>query len=58
MGNKKSKAGARATKAGDSASEVVTVASGADAYKIDLIPENRLGGGQYADVFKILKKDT
>ena len=44
MGNKTSKAGAKV--------------SGADAYKIDLIPENRLGGGQYADVFKILKKDS
>ncbi len=33
-------------------------ASGIGAYKIKLIPENRLGGGQYADVFKIQKKDS
>ena len=33
-------------------------ASGAGAYKIKLIPENRIGGGQYADVYKVQKKDT
>jgi hypothetical protein len=33
-------------------------ASGAGAYTINLIPENRIGGGQYADVYKIQKKDT
>ena len=27
--------------------------TGAAAYTIDLTPENKLGGGQYADVFKI-----
>jgi hypothetical protein len=32
--------------------------TGADAYIIDLIPENRIGGGQYADVFKIQTKDS
>jgi serine/threonine protein kinase len=33
-------------------------ASGAGAYKIKLTSDNRLGGGQYADVYKIQKKDT
>ncbi len=33
-------------------------ASGIGAYKINLIPENRIGGGQYADVYKIKKKDS
>ena len=33
-------------------------ASGIGAYKIKLIPENRIGGGQYADVYKIYKKDS
>jgi serine/threonine protein kinase len=33
-------------------------ASGVGAYKIKLIPENKLGGGQYADVYKIKKKAT
>jgi hypothetical protein len=33
-------------------------ASGAGAYTIKLIPENRIGGGQYADVYKIKKKET
>jgi hypothetical protein len=28
-------------------------ASGIDAYKIKLTPENKIGGGQYADVYKI-----
>jgi hypothetical protein len=32
--------------------------SGADAYKINLIPENRIGGGSYADVYKIQLKDN
>jgi hypothetical protein len=27
--------------------------TGADAYNINLIPENKLGGGTYADVYKI-----
>ena len=45
-------------KGGPVASEVVTVASGADAYTINLTSENRLGGGNYADVYKIEKKDT
>jgi hypothetical protein len=38
--------------------EVVTAPSRADAYKIDLTSENRIGGGTYADVYKIQKKDT
>ena len=58
MGNYTSIAGARATKAGDSASEVVTVASGAVAYTINLSDDNKLGGGNYADVYKIQKKDS
>ena len=33
-------------------------ASGAGAYKIKLTSDNRLGGGQYADVYKVQKKDT
>ena len=33
-------------------------ATGADAYTINLIPENRIGGGQYADVFKVQTKDS
>jgi hypothetical protein len=33
-------------------------ARGANAYTIDLIPENRIGGGNYADVFKIQTKDS
>jgi hypothetical protein len=33
-------------------------ATGADAYTINLIPENRIGGGQYADVFKVQIKDS
>jgi hypothetical protein len=28
-------------------------ASGVGAYKIKLTSENRIGGGQYADVFKV-----
>ena len=27
--------------------------SGVGAYKIKLIPENRIGGGQYAEVYKV-----
>ena len=33
-------------------------ASGAGAYTIKLNGENKLGGGQYADVYKVIKKDT
>jgi hypothetical protein len=33
-------------------------ASESGAYKIKLISDNRLGGGTYADVYKVLKKDT
>jgi serine/threonine protein kinase len=33
-------------------------AAGAGAYTIDRISENRIGGGQYADVYKVQKKDT
>ncbi len=28
-------------------------ASGVGAYKIKLTPENKIGGGQYADVYKV-----
>ena len=31
--------------------------SGAGAYKIKLTPENRIGGGTYADVYKVFKYD-
>ena len=34
------------------------VVSRADAYTINLTIENKLGGGAYADVYKIEKKDT
>jgi hypothetical protein len=40
--------GNRAAKA-----EAGAVASGADAYTINLTPDNFLGGGNYADVYKI-----
>ena len=33
-------------------------AAGAGAYTIKLNSENKLGGGQYADVYKVIKKDT
>jgi serine/threonine protein kinase len=33
-------------------------ASGVGAYKIKLTPENRIGGGQYADVYKVQKNDN
>ena len=33
-------------------------AAGAGAYKINLTSENRVGGGEYADVYKVQKKDT
>jgi RIO-like serine/threonine protein kinase len=33
-------------------------ASGAGAYSIKLIPENIIGRGNYADIYKIKKKDT
>ena len=32
--------------------------SKAGAYTIKLNSENRLGGGEYADVYKVIKKDT
>ena len=32
--------------------------SRADAYTINLTSENRLGDGEYADVYKVQKKDT
>ena len=32
--------------------------SKADAYTINLTSNNSLGGGEYADVYKIQKKDT
>jgi hypothetical protein len=43
---------------GPRASKEGTQETGAYAYKINLIPENRIGGGQYADVYKIQKKDS
>ena len=33
-------------------------ASGPDAYTINLTSENRLGDGQFANVYKVQKKDT
>jgi serine/threonine protein kinase len=33
-------------------------ATGAGAYTINLNSDNKLGGGQYADVYKIQKNDT
>ena len=33
-------------------------ASGPEAYTINLTSENRLGDGEYADVYKVQKKDT
>jgi hypothetical protein len=51
MGNTNTAARARAT-------QEEAVLSGADAYTINLTSENRLGGGNYADVYKIVKKDT
>ncbi len=32
--------------------------TGASAYKIDLTPDNKLGEGQYAEVYKIQKINT
>jgi hypothetical protein len=32
--------------------------TGASAYKINLTADNRIGGGQYADVYKIKRRDT
>ncbi len=32
--------------------------TGAAAYTISLTPENKLGGGNYADVYKIQKINT
>jgi hypothetical protein len=32
--------------------------SKADAYEINLTPDNKIGGGQYSDVYKVQKKDT
>ena len=61
MGNRAARAGVRATERKAVASEeeavaseeVVIAASGADAYTINLTPDNFLGGGNYADVYKI-----
>ena len=47
-----------ASEGGVVASEVVAIASGADAYTINLTDDNKLGGGNYADVYKIQKKDS
>jgi serine/threonine protein kinase len=33
-------------------------AAGAGAYTINLTSDNRLGGGNYADVYKVQRKDT
>jgi hypothetical protein len=51
MGNTTAAPRGRASKGGDAA-------SGADAYTINLTDDNKLGGGNYADVYKIQKKDT
>jgi hypothetical protein len=32
--------------------------SGEDAYRINLTKENWIGGGNYADVYKVQKKST
>jgi predicted amidohydrolase len=58
MGNTAEKARDKASNRGARASEVVTAPSRADAYKIDLTNENRIGSGTFADVYKIQKKDT
>jgi hypothetical protein len=34
------------------------MATGVGAYKIKLTPENKIGGGQYADVYKVKKMIT
>ena len=47
-----------ASKGGAATSEVVAIASGADAYTINLSDDNKLGGGNYADVYKIQKKGS
>ena len=51
MGNTTAGRRARAPEGG-------AVASGADAYTINLSDENKLGGGNYADVYKIQKKGS
>jgi hypothetical protein len=33
-------------------------AEGASAYKINLNSDNKIGGGQYVDVYNVQKKDT
>ena len=58
MGNTTAGPRARAPKGGVSQPKVVTVASGAVAYTINLSDDNKLGGGNYADVYKIQKKDS
>ncbi len=38
--------------------EAIIPETGAAAYSINLTRDNKLGGGQYADVFKIQKINT
>jgi hypothetical protein len=57
-GVEESKGEARPSKGGAREPEVVTAPSRADAYTINFTNENRIGGGQYADVYKIQKKNT
>ena len=57
-GVEESKGEARPSKGGAIEPEVFTVPSGADAYTINLTSENRIGGGTYANVYRIQKKDT
>jgi hypothetical protein len=57
-GAEESKGGVEPSKGEARAPEVVSVPSGADAYKINLTSDNRIGGGTYADVYKIQKIDT
>jgi hypothetical protein len=37
---------------------IIASKTGPGAYTINFIPENRIGSGNYADVYKIQKKDT
>ena len=57
-GVEESKGEARPSNGGAIEPEVVTAPSRADAYTINFTNENRIGGGQYADVYKIQKNDT
>jgi hypothetical protein len=50
--------GGRRPIGGAAGPKVFIVASGADAYTINLSDDNKLGGGNYADVYKIQKKGS